>query len=281
MLSIIIPVYGQMHLLMGCLASLSKTATAQAELILVDDATPDFNLTEVPLPVTGKVIRMEKNSGFAQACNAGASMATGDILLFLNSDTIAHPEWQDALLAPFAEDRVAIVGPRLVFPAQWWCRVCRVYGPIVCPQHGEAECEHVELIQSAGGWFDGNKGPFHRYFMWRSDDPRVNVQEDVPWITGAAMAVRKDVFEAVGGFDIGYIRGYFEDAFLCREVIKRGGRVVYAPRSVFTHIVAQSTGSDERTEAQRQWQFKQNSRRFHLACDPEIVPDVLSIFVGY
>lgn len=281
MVSIIIPVYGQLHLLMGCLASISRTATEKAELILVDDATPEFNLMDVPLPVTGKVVRMEQNGGFAQACNAGARTATGDVLFFLNSDTIAHESWQAALLAPFAEDKVAIVGPRLVFPVVWWCKVCRVYGPIVCPQHGEAECQQVEQIQSAGGLFDGNKGPFHRFFQWRSDAPEVNRQEDVPWVTGAALAVRKDVFEAIGGFDSLYVKGYFEDVNLCCAVRKRGGRVVYAPKSIFTHLVAQSTNTDGRTDAQRAWQFRQNSRRFHIAWDAEIAPNVGSIFVNY
>jgi GT2 family glycosyltransferase len=230
---------------------------------------------------------MPVNVGFAQACNAGAKAAKGEILLFLNSDTIAHPNWQQPLLDAF-ESGVGIVGPKLVFPVSYWCPACRVYqccevednGQIICQQCGGV-CVAVETIQSAGGWFDAGKGPYHRNLGWRADDPIVNVNEDVSWTTGAALAVRKDVFVAAGGFDPEYHKGYFEDVALCCAVRKAGLRVRYVPESVFTHLVAQSTSTNG-SDQERQQSFYANSRRFHMQWDEWIVPDTMSArYVNY
>lgn len=296
MLSIIVPVYGQLHLLMACLASISQTLTSEAELILVDDCTPDFNLMDVPLPVTGKVVRMEKNVGFAQACNAGAKIARGETLLFLNSDTEAHAGWQQPLLDGFERD-VAIVGPKLVFPAGNWCPLCKVYYDkqavvsrqaadgrmlTVCPAHQDVVVQDIATIQSCGGWYDAGKGPYHRYLGWRADAPQVNVRERVSWITGAAMALRADVFKSAGGFDPAYGVGYFEDVDLCERVKQAGWTIMYVPESCFTHLVAQSTGSDKRDETTKRMQFYANSKLFHQRWDAAIVPDnKITRYVGY
>ncbi len=282
-LSIIIPVYGQLHLVLNCLDSLVRTATSPAEILLIDDCSPEFDLTKIKIPYPCQVARMPVNAGFAQACNAGAKAARGEILLFLNSDTIAHNGWQKPLLDAF-EPGVGIVGPKLVFPANYWCPVCRVYqgsevesnGQIICMQCGGA-CEAIETIQSAGGLFDANKGPFHRNLGWRADAPIVNVAEDVSWVTGAALAVRKDVFMAAEGFDPAYRKGYFEDVDLCVKVKHAGLRIRYAPESVFTHLVAQSTAGNVSGE-----DFRKNALLFISRWESEIRVDAPgSIFVKY
>jgi GT2 family glycosyltransferase len=261
--------------------------TSPAELILVDDASKEFDLTNVPLPVVGKVIRMAENGGFSQACNAGATQATGDILLFLNSDTVAHDGWYEPLMAAFEPD-VAIVGLKLVFPANAWCPICRVYydKSIItdgkCPVHKDTDVEMVETIQSAGGLYDAGKGPYHRFFTWRADDPRVNIQEEVSWTTGAAFAIRADVFKAAGGFDAVYGTGYFEDVDISVKVRQAGWKIMYVPQACFTHFVAQSTSSDGRSDIERRLHFRANSRLFHLRWDAAIRVDTPSArFVDY
>jgi GT2 family glycosyltransferase len=287
-ISIIIPVYGQLHLLLACLASIVKTATSVAELIIVDDCTPDFNLLNVPLPVAGKVVRLDKNGGFSQACNAGAQVATGDVLFFLNSDTEAHPNWQAPLEAAFTDPTVGIVGPKLLFPGNNWCPLCRVYydktavvkkqtqdgkSYAVCLAHQDIQVEEVQTIQSCGGWFDAGKGPYHRYLGWRGDDWRVNKAEPVSWVTGAALAIRADVFKSAGGFDAAYGVGYFEDTDCCMRVKQAGWKIMYEPGSAFTHLVAQSTNNDKRTQQERALSFRANSRLFHLRWDAFVTID--------
>lgn len=291
-LSIVIPVYGQLHHLVNCLDSLMRTLPQGGgyEVVLVDDCSPDFDLRRLALVQGAKVLRTESNAGFGQACNLGAKSAAGRILFFLNSDTLAHPGWYAPLLGAFDDPKVGVVGPKLVFPPDWWCPECKLYrgdpqeGQVdandpskgkrtVCFVHPSVGLEQVERVQSCGGLFDAGKGPFHRHMMWRADDPKVNVPEEVSWVTGAAIAVRAGLFAECGGFDPGYIRAYFEDVDACTRVRKAGWVVWYEPRACFTHLVGQSGSTPGPCDAERHRTFWANSRRFHRLHDGWVTVD--------
>jgi len=257
-LSVIIPVFNNLPAVIRCLKSLYRTAwqpgaSGRLEILAQDDASPDFDLRELvtpPEPV--KVDRNEVNLGFGGNCNAGARRASGDILLFLNQDTLARPDWFDPLMAMFESPKVGIVGPKLVTKAP----------------------DGTDAIQSCGGWYGGNKGPFHRYLGWSSDDWRVNKAERVSWTTGAALAIRADLFRKVGGFDEAYQRGYFEDVDLCEKVKALDFEIWYCPAAVFEHSVGSTGGVPPET-------FKTNSIRFHERWDKRITPDTPISHVNY
>lgn len=248
--SIIVPVYNQLTDVLKLVQSLSVTSDFnQVEFILVDDASTDFNLTEILGPPL-TVIRNESNFGFSRTCNRGAQASRGDILLFLNSDIVVGPNWLPPIERLFENPAVGIVGPKLVFPS-------------------------TLTVQSCGGLFDALKNPFHRYLGWQKDDWRVNVEEEVKWTTGAALAIRKDDFYAVNGFNENYLRGYFEDVDLCMKVRELGKQIWYTPNSMMLHSVGKSTTTknekDTRTAVEL---FRHNNRLFHSLWDSKIIPDV-------
>lgn len=257
MVSIIIPVYNQLPYLMKCINSLMATVTpADAEIILIDDCSPEFNLTEI-MGAPMQVYRNEQNKGFAGTCNTGALKAKGELLFFLNSDTIAQPNWLAPMVKALAEnDTLGIVGPKLLFP------------------DGN--------IQSCGGLFDGGRGPYHRFLGMDGGYHLANRPEVVSWITGAALMIRAGLFHKLGGFDEGYKRGYFEDVDLCCRAKVAGFDTWYEPRAVLTHHVGTSTAGktpEQMREAAKQ--FKANSWRFHARWDANIVPDTQNIHVNY
>lgn len=217
------------------------------EIIVQDDASPDFDITQVLVGEPALPQRNPINLGFSGNCNAGAARSHGDILLFLNQDTAARDGWFDPLINMFDDSKVGIVGPKLVT--------------------GDA-------IQSCGGLYGGNKGPYHRWLGWSPDDWRVNVTEPVSWVTGAALAIRRDLFVQVGGFDVGYVRGYFEDVDLCEAAKAQGFEVWYCPESVFEHRGGVSGGVPSNI-------FKANSFRFHEKWDARITPDTPIVHVPY
>jgi O-antigen biosynthesis protein len=173
------------------------------------------------------------------------------VLLFLNQDTVAHAEWFEPLMSLFEYQNIGIAGPKLI-----------------------TKMPDGDRIQSCGGLYGGNKGPFHRYLGWAADDWRVNIIERVSWMTGAALAVRRDLFFKVGGFDVGYERGYFEDVDLCEKVKEAGFEVWYCPEAVFEHYAGTSGGVPPHI-------FKANSMHFHEKWDAKIKPDTQVSHVAY
>lgn len=258
-LSIIIPAYNHLAEVILLLRSITRDPQAVAagmaerlQVIVQDDASPDVNLPEL-LGAPAQVERNPVNLGFSGTCNAGAARSAGDILLFLNQDTRARPGWFEPLMAAFDNPAVGIVGPKLVFPVK----------------DGQPE-----TVQSCGGLYGANKGPFHRMIGWLADDYRVNVPERVSWTTGAALAVRRELFVQAGGFNVAYKRGYFEDCGLCEQVKALGYEVWYEPRAVFEHDTGTSGGVSGDV-------FRNNSMLFHKLWDDKIEPDSRFSFVNF
>ena len=100
--SIVIPAYGKPLLTYTCLKSVHATAPAgEYEVLVIDDASPT-PLAQELAPVSGlRIVRNETNLGFIGSCNQALAHATGEILVFLNNDTIATAGWLEALLAVF------------------------------------------------------------------------------------------------------------------------------------------------------------------------------------
>src|SRR5262249_35653349 len=100
--SIIVPVFGKIEYTLQCLASIAAHPPLAAfEVIVVDDCSLD-DTAEVLSRVAGiRLARHETNRGFIEACNTGASLASGEYLHFLNNDTVVTPGWLDELLKTF------------------------------------------------------------------------------------------------------------------------------------------------------------------------------------
>jgi len=231
-LSVIIPAYRDLKAVLRALNSVQATATGAHEYIVQDDCPEDTLLPYIP-PCVASVEVNKSNLGFGGNCNAGAQRAGGDILLFLNQDAYAvyglSEAWDEAILRAFDNPKVGVVGVRLLFPDG--------------------------RIQHAGVHFDGNCQPTHRFLGYADKDyRRAIVPEQVPAVTGAALAIRAPLFHKLGGFDAeSYPGGYFEDVDLCARVVREGACIWYEPRCTFIHEVGTSGGNPL---------FAQNARTF-------------------
>ncbi len=237
--SIVIPTFNRLDLTRRCLHSLYRTTFGkQVEILVVDngstDGTREFLLAEKTTGRLGAIFN-GTNLGFAVACNQGARMARGRLLLFLNNDTEARFGWLDPLIKVLDNDpKVAIVGSKLLYP--------------------DGTIQHAGVILTEMDGVDPLRAT-HAYPGSPADLKVANEPRVYQAVTGACMMVRKAAFESIGGFDMGYLNGY-EDVDFCLKFQERGQLVVYEPESVLIHHESQS-GPERFRHAQR------NIERFH------------------
>jgi len=234
--SIIIPVYNQIHYTYACLVSiLENTGEFDYEIIIADDVSTDAT-KEIDKFVTGLVIaRNESNQGFLKNCNNAAKKARGEYIFFLNNDTTVQKDWLPPLIRLLESDEsIGMVGSKLIYPDG--------------------------RLQEAGGiiWSDGSGWNYGR-----CDDPNkpeYNYVRDVDYISGAAIMLSRKLWEDIGGFDERYAPAYCEDSDLAFEVRKRGLRVVYQPLSVVTHFEGVSNGTDVNGTGLKRYQVENNKK---------------------
>lgn len=169
------------------------------------------------------VIENKKNVGFAAGCNIGAKHATGDALLFLNSDTQLQDDDTIAdLTALLNKENVAVVGGLLLNTDNSFQRS---FGSFYSLPHVAKMLFFGEKSELSGQQFSKS--------------------QDVDWVSGGFMLVTREVFEKLKGFDEGYFM-YVEDVDLCYRVKKAGYRVVVNPQVRVLHV---GQGSSNRTFA--------------------------------
>lgn len=220
-LSVVIPVHNRVQLTARCLETVLADARRPEELIVVDDASTDS--TAELLASYGeaiRTIRLDRNAGFARACNRGAEVAGGDAIVFLNNDTEPRPGWL-AALAAYAEERpaAAVVGARLLYPGG--------------------------AVQHAGVAIGQDGYPHNLYAGFPPDHPAVLRSRRLQAVTGACMLVRREAFAAAGGFDVGF-HNSLEDVDLCLRIGETGAEVHYCAEAVVTHLESASRGRQDR-----------------------------------
>ena len=200
-LSVVIPTRNTRDLTIRCLDSVRASSSRAAEIIVVDDASGDGTGAAIGArhpDVT--VMRFDTPAGFTAAANAGLRRASREVLLLLNSDTEVEQGSLDALSAAFtARPTLGIAGAQLFYPdgrAQW---------------SGGALPAWPWLLYKSTGWHAG----LARLPVYRRVRP-LDGETDraVGWVTGAAMAVRRAVWDAVGPLDERY-RLYCSDLDYC------------------------------------------------------------------
>lgn len=221
--SIIIVNYNGKKYLNNCIASIRQSDAADAEIIVVDNASTDGSCDEVEQSFPGvRIIRMNRNSGFAEANNVGAQAARGVYLLLLNNDTIVAPRWLAPLRTALATDRtIGVVGSKLL------------------------SLDNRNTIMSAGLNILFNGTGFDIGYL---DEDIGQYDESGPRgaVCGAAMMVRKEEFLSLGGFDIRYFL-YAEDLDLCWRYWLSGLTVMYIASSIVYHAFGGTSGSDRHT----------------------------------
>lgn len=206
-LSVIIVNYNTVDLLVRCLDSVASQSNVNSEVIVVDNASRDNSIEEISKNYPWvKLIASRQNLGFAGANNKALNACKGKYIYYLNPDTEVRPGAFKCMIEYMdSHPEVGLAGTRLVNPdGSFQSSVEKRY-----PGERHAKRELEEL-----------KG-------------------DIAWVMGASMIVRRDIIEALKGFDESFFL-YGEDMDLCLRVRKAGSLIGYIQKAVVVHWGGQS-----------------------------------------
>ncbi|MFN3928808.1 MAG: glycosyltransferase family 2 protein [Thermoflexus sp.] len=227
--SIIIVSWNVWAWLSQCLASAREgMGDLKGEIIVVDNASTDGTPDRVQeaFPEV-RLLRNPVNRGFSAANNQGMAVARGRYLFLLNPDTLVLNRAIEALVAfADAHPEAGVVGPQLLNP-----------DGTVQSSRRRFPTFWTALFESTW-WQPYAPRPLlrHYYVLDRSDE---EIQE-VDWVTGAAMLVRREVVEQVGPMDEGFFM-YAEELDWCRRIRAAGWRVFYYPPAKVIHYGGRSS----------------------------------------
>ena len=259
--AVIIPTYNNWGFTHRCLKALLERNINKTkyEIVIVDNNSTDETRKSIQPFLKKytnlKLILNEQNYGFAIANNIGAKSTNADYLVFLNNDTEVSGDWLDKLISASMDMNVGIVGAKLLYPDK--------------------------TIQHAGVAIADYKNQLVAYHLFQKeakDYIPANVYRNYQAVTGACLLINKNVFDAVGGFDEGYINGY-EDVDLCFKVAEKGYKIKYCPETEIFHYESKTTGRfDNVTENSKLLNYKWKNK-INLDNLNELLVPVVSIVI--
>ena len=198
------------------------------ELIVCDNASRDATREVVAeLAPRASLIANKENAGFGAACNSGAARAGGELLLFLNPDNVVSPGFREAIELPVAEDR-------------GW----DAWQGLVTDGGGSRLNTRGGVVHFTGIAWAGGAGEV------RANAPAE--PEEVAFPSGACLAIRREAWDALGGFSAPYFL-YQEDTDLGLRLHLAGRRVGIEPRAVSDHEYEFDKGPDK-------WRYLERNR---------------------
>ena len=196
----------------SCLRALSECERPPDEVIVVDNASSDDSLADLAGWPDVTVEASTRNLGFAAGANRGIDRTDAPIVVVLNPDVEVDPEFGGTLLRIFASDStLGAAGAKLRYPDRNLL------------QHAGGELDRTLLTTRHRGYREPDQG------LW--DEPA-----SVDFVTGGAIALNREAFDQVGGFDERFWPAYYEDVDICLRLRAEGWQVRYQPELSAVHV---------------------------------------------
>lgn len=190
----------------------------EADIYVADNCSSDNSLLflkkEYP---TIQIIKNDKNYGFAEGYNKALKSVPNELVLLLNSDIEVTDDWLSPLITAMRDPNIAGCQPKIL---------------------SYNERELFEHAGASGGFLDRNYFPFCRGRIFdhsETDYHQYQDQREIFWATGAAMLIRKEIFDRAGGFDADFF-AHMEEIDLCWRIKKMGYSFQVVPASVVYHL---------------------------------------------
>lgn len=217
MLSVVIPTRNRALELERCIKSIKNQTYDKYEIIIVDDNSSD-ETQKIIHKYKVRYIKHTKRLGQSIGKNDGAKVAKGEIVVFTDDDCIADPFWLENIVKAFHSDRdIAVVGGKILNLGKTNFNIHLLpIWPFIAGHIKKTGRIIIFGIVSSN--FDSNNIQF------------------VDWVSAGNMAIKKEAFNKVGGFDVNLIGNcIFEEPDICSRINDLGYKIYYQPLSICFH----------------------------------------------
>ncbi len=220
--TIIILTWNASRFFPACLKTLLAQDYPAFSIVIVDNNSTDDTVAlarslelSTAFP-TVQIIENRANLGFAGGNNVALRQVESPLVVLLNPDVELAQNWLSELIAPMLTDpNIGVAG-------------CKIYEP------------DGLTLQHAGGYITRPQALSGHYGLGERDVGQYDEIRDVEYVMGAAMAIRREVIQAVGLLDEGFFL-YYEDVDYCERVRRAGYRVAYIPGAHLIHNESSTT----------------------------------------
>ncbi len=262
LVSIIIPTCNGYDILKNCISSVyEKTQYSNFEIVLVDNRSDDEltikYMQELEISKKVRLLKYPHFFNYSSINNFAAKHAKGEILVLLNNDTeVVSGEWLTELISHAMRPDIGTVGALLIYPDG-----LIQHAGVIAGIGGVAGHAHLNLPSNEYGYFG-----------------RAQVAHNVSAVTAACLAVRREVFEEVGGLDEKNLPVAFNDTDFCFRIAERGYKNIYTPYARLYHHESKTRGLDSAPEKRERFERECNyMRKRHaevIARDPLYNPNL-------
>ena len=217
--SVLIPFFDQCKVTLSCLKAISCQTGPSFEVILVDDGSRDDRAESFRQIPGIRYLRNDQNIGYLRSCNRAALEAKGEYIVLLNSDALPMREWLAELIHTFEiHPSTGLAGSMLLYP------------------NGRLQEAGGLVFKDGVGWNYGrNKDP-HAY--------QYNYVRPMDYCSGASIAIPRELWHELGGYDEEFVPAYYEDTDLALRVRQAGYSVMFNPFSRVIHFEGVTAGRD-------------------------------------
>jgi N-acetylglucosaminyl-diphospho-decaprenol L-rhamnosyltransferase len=210
----------------GCIGSIYERCAVPFEIVVVDNNSQDLTRKIVEEEFGEvKLISSEMNNGYSWGVNTGVSHSKGDFVFILNPDTKIVSTITEDVFRPFSSDKIGVVGPKVINPED---------------KRRQASARSFPTLKT--GLFNNRSLitaviPDNR-FSAQYLNPIIDEEKEqqVDWVSGCAMVIRRELFDLVGGFDESFFL-FYEDVDFCQRASRAGYRVLYHPSIEIEHTI--------------------------------------------
>jgi GT2 family glycosyltransferase len=251
LITVLIPVHNHWAITLNALRSLVAMANdTRFEVIVADDASSDATQQLGRQLPWLRLWRSERNQGFLDTCNGAAALARGELLLLLNTDVLLGDHALDRIAGTFADHLEAGV----VGAAMW---------------SADGQPQEVGGIVWADGqvWNHGRNAPPEHGFA-------LAYERQCDTVSGCALAIRKELWQQLEGFDPRYRPAYAEDTDLCLRVRQAGQEVWVQPAARVLHLegLSHSRSTEQGLKAYQLRNLEQLKQQWQQTLDTQQPP---------